>query len=187
MVRRLVLGPLSRLSKPREVDLSAHSSAVVMSLPDAASSPRVVAFLNRCPHVGTPLNMSDGFMDRTQQFLLCETHGALFQPTDGLCVQGPCVGKHLTPIPVLVEAAPASADRDDPLVVLLVDEQALAPKTTCLKSKASGAVRAGAETSLTMPMMRGAASADDAVPVRSAIDDEFDSILRSLDARRPTR
>lgn len=155
-----------------------------MLLRDAASSPRVVAYLNRCPHVGTPLNLfPDAFLDpTTQQFLHCATHGALFLPTDGLCVHGPCVGKHLTPIPALVEAAPASAaDPDDPFVVLLVDERALAaaPKTTRLKSKPSDAALAGA------------ASADDAKPVRlptrSAIDDEFDAILRSLDARRPTR
>lgn len=177
-VRRLVVGRLSSLAKPREVELSAHSSAVVMSLHAGG----VVAFLNRCPHVGTPLNMlPDQFMDRSATYLHCATHGALFQPTDGLCVQGPCAGKHLTPMSAVIEAAPAVAD---PLVVLLVDERALA-------TAPKGAARACASDTSQPPTTRRAARANVATPMqlptRSAIDDEFESVLRSLDARRPVR
>jgi nitrite reductase/ring-hydroxylating ferredoxin subunit len=32
--------------------------------------------------------------------LLCHSHGALYRPTDGLCVLGPCYGQRLFPLDV---------------------------------------------------------------------------------------
>ncbi len=56
----------------------------------------VGVFLNFCPHAGTPLNMfNEKFMDLRGKYLLCRTHGAMFDPKDGKCVQGPCKGKYL--------------------------------------------------------------------------------------------
>lgn len=57
---------------------------------------RVHAFLNRCPHLGIPLNWEDdSFMDSDGSLLRCATHGALFEPDSGLCVLGPCRGEQL--------------------------------------------------------------------------------------------
>ena len=62
------------------------------------------AYRNTCPHVGSPLDwVPDRFFDVTGQYLLCGTHGALFRPADGVCVSGPCVGKHLTAIAIAIE------------------------------------------------------------------------------------
>ena len=59
------------------------------------------AYVNSCPHIGTPLDwLPDRFFDRDGRHLLCGTHGALFRPEDGLCVRGPCVGQRLEPAPV---------------------------------------------------------------------------------------
>ncbi len=56
----------------------------------------VHAYLNRCPHLGVPLNWEDDrFMDSDGSLLRCATHGALFEPESGLCILGPCRGKHL--------------------------------------------------------------------------------------------
>ena len=61
-----------------------------------ARSGRVFAYLNRCPHLGVPLNwQKDDFMDNDQVFLRCATHGALFEPDTGMCIQGPCRGESL--------------------------------------------------------------------------------------------
>lgn len=61
------------------------------------------AYVNRCPHVGTPLDWSDdAFMDRSGRHLMCATHGALFRPEDGVCVAGPCQGDRLEPFPIAV-------------------------------------------------------------------------------------
>jgi naringenin degradation protein FdeD len=57
------------------------------------------AYINACPHVGTPLDgLPDRFFDRERRLLLCGTHGARFRPEDGVCVAGPCVGKGLRPL-----------------------------------------------------------------------------------------
>jgi len=60
-------------------------------------------YVDRCPHVGTPLAWSpDEYMDRERTFLLCSTHGALFRVNDGVCVAGPCQGDRLEPFPIAV-------------------------------------------------------------------------------------
>jgi nitrite reductase/ring-hydroxylating ferredoxin subunit len=61
----------------------------------------VRAFVNRCPHAGTELDWNPGeFFDETQLYLMCATHGALFEPGTGRCVAGPCRGASLEPLEV---------------------------------------------------------------------------------------
>jgi nitrite reductase/ring-hydroxylating ferredoxin subunit len=61
----------------------------------------VRAYVNSCPHVGLPLNLSgDNFFDLDGKLLLCQMHGALFRPEDGVCVSGPCEGDALKSLPV---------------------------------------------------------------------------------------
>jgi nitrite reductase/ring-hydroxylating ferredoxin subunit len=55
---------------------------------------------NSCPHLGVPMNMEpDRFLDVEKNFIICSTHGALFEIETGDCVHGPCLGKKLTPVP----------------------------------------------------------------------------------------
>jgi nitrite reductase/ring-hydroxylating ferredoxin subunit len=57
------------------------------------------AYENHCPHTGITLNwLPDQFLDMTEHRIQCATHGALFRINDGLCVWGPCAGKHLRPL-----------------------------------------------------------------------------------------
>lgn len=71
----------------------------------------VAAFLNRCPHLGVPLNwQDDDFMDSEQAFLRCATHGALFEPDTGLCVLGPCRGEALWSLDSRVEEGEIHVD-----------------------------------------------------------------------------
>ncbi|WP_374765116.1 Rieske (2Fe-2S) protein [Yunchengibacter salinarum] len=58
-------------------------------------------FENRCPHVGTPLNLfGERFLNSDGTALICRTHGALFDPLSGRCVQGPCKGDFLREVAV---------------------------------------------------------------------------------------
>jgi nitrite reductase/ring-hydroxylating ferredoxin subunit len=62
------------------------------------------AYVNSCPHVGTPLDwVKDKFFAPDDRHLICATHGALFRPEDGLCVAGPCEGDSLVSAPIAVE------------------------------------------------------------------------------------
>ena len=65
---------------------------------------QVIAYRNRCPHRGTPLDLRpDDFLTRDGAHIVCATHGALFRPEDGFCVAGPCAGDRLEPIAARVE------------------------------------------------------------------------------------
>jgi nitrite reductase/ring-hydroxylating ferredoxin subunit len=61
----------------------------------------VRGYVNRCPHTGTELDWQPGeFFDSAGLYLVCSTHGAIFEPKTGLCVAGPCRGASLEPLAV---------------------------------------------------------------------------------------
>ena len=61
----------------------------------------VRAYVNRCPHRGTPLDwVPDQLLDEAGRDLVCATHGARFRVEDGVCIAGPCVGDQLVPVPL---------------------------------------------------------------------------------------
>jgi nitrite reductase/ring-hydroxylating ferredoxin subunit len=54
---------------------------------------RTFAYLNRCAHVAMELDWQPGaFFDFDAEYLLCATHGALYDPVTGGCVGGACLG-----------------------------------------------------------------------------------------------
>jgi nitrite reductase/ring-hydroxylating ferredoxin subunit len=62
------------------------------------------AYLNACPHQGTPLEtFPDRFLNEDGSLLICSTHGARFRVEDGFCVSGPCAGKRLQPVALTVD------------------------------------------------------------------------------------
>jgi nitrite reductase/ring-hydroxylating ferredoxin subunit len=74
----------------------------------------VKAYLNRCPHLGVPLNWDDDrFMDSEGSLLRCATHGALFEPDSGLCILGPCRGESLWQLDCRVIAACIEIDETE--------------------------------------------------------------------------
>jgi nitrite reductase/ring-hydroxylating ferredoxin subunit len=62
------------------------------------------AYVNSCPHLGTPLNfLEHRFLSADRTRLQCATHGAQFEPETGLCVHGPCLGARLNPVPITID------------------------------------------------------------------------------------
>ena len=62
------------------------------------------AYVNRCRHMTTPLDfIRDEFLSEDRRYLMCYTHGALYEPHTGLCIAGPCKGESLFPLPLLVD------------------------------------------------------------------------------------
>jgi nitrite reductase/ring-hydroxylating ferredoxin subunit len=71
-------------------------------LRDLLGSPR--AYLNRCQHLPVPLGFGGGeLMSWDGQALECKTHGALYRLDDGMCFDGPCEGRALLAIELLLE------------------------------------------------------------------------------------
>ena len=65
----------------------------------------VRAYVNRCPHRALSLNLvPDTFLSADRLVIVCCMHGAIFEKSSGLCVAGPCVGRALAQIPVVVVA-----------------------------------------------------------------------------------
>jgi len=65
---------------------------------------RVYAYVNSCPHLGTPLEMVEDQFLNEDGYILCTTHGALFEPRNGACIAGPCMGEYLSRAQIAVEA-----------------------------------------------------------------------------------
>jgi nitrite reductase/ring-hydroxylating ferredoxin subunit len=59
------------------------------------------AFLNQCGHVPVELDWLEGeFFDDSRLYLICSTHGALYDPESGRCISGRCAGRGLIPLRV---------------------------------------------------------------------------------------
>ena len=51
------------------------------------------AYLNRCAHVAMEMDWQpDRFFDDSGRWLICASHGAIYEPTTGACRGGPCRG-----------------------------------------------------------------------------------------------
>lgn len=93
---------LQKICKLNDIDdgyargFDVMSKQQLMSIICVRQGQQVFAYKNSCPHTGVNLEwIADQFLDDTQQYLVCSTHGALFQVEDGLCVSGPCHGESL--------------------------------------------------------------------------------------------
>ena len=63
---------------------------------------RAHAYLNRCAHVPMELDWNPGeFFESSGLYLMCATHGALYEPHTGRCAGGPCRGGRLRKIEVV--------------------------------------------------------------------------------------
>ena len=59
------------------------------------------AFVNQCRHVPMTMDwVENQFLTADKCFVQCATHGALFEPATGLCVEGPPAGKALIRVPL---------------------------------------------------------------------------------------
>jgi nitrite reductase/ring-hydroxylating ferredoxin subunit len=62
---------------------------------------RVFAYLNRCGHLPVEMDWQPGeFYDLSRLYLICSTHGALYDPATGACISGRCEGRGLIRLPV---------------------------------------------------------------------------------------
>lgn len=60
---------------------------------------QIFIYINRCPHLHTPLNWEPNrFLNNSGDLIQCSTHGALFDIESGECLQGPCLGQSLQAI-----------------------------------------------------------------------------------------
>jgi len=64
---------------------------------------QVFAYVNRCPHNNVNLDWeTNQFFEPGTKNIVCGKHGSLFELASGRCIDGPCLGKDLEPVPVCV-------------------------------------------------------------------------------------
>jgi nitrite reductase/ring-hydroxylating ferredoxin subunit len=64
---------------------------------------QVFGYVNKCPHDGVNLDWErNQFMDPNGIRLMCGKHGSLFELGTGVCLDGPCKGRSLTPVALVV-------------------------------------------------------------------------------------
>lgn len=64
----------------------------------------VYAYQNYCVHAGHPLNWQpDDFLTADGKQIICASHGAIYDIASGECVAGPCPGKKLRAVEVVVK------------------------------------------------------------------------------------
>jgi nitrite reductase/ring-hydroxylating ferredoxin subunit len=65
---------------------------------------RYFGYENACPHEGTRLDTAPGeFMDEEGNFIACGKHKAMFDLDSGHCFIGPCQGKALSALTLILD------------------------------------------------------------------------------------
>ena len=60
---------------------------------------RVYGYLNVCPHAAQPLNWKpNAFLTKAGDRIMCSVHGSVFAIETGMCIEGACPGRSLTPL-----------------------------------------------------------------------------------------
>ena len=106
MVRAKPICKLDDIPDGGEAGITAKINGKKVALIALRSGDRVTLYINSCPHIGSPLDLAPGkFLDVDGKYILCSTHGALFEPDTGLCIHGPCIEQSLEAVGCRVENA----------------------------------------------------------------------------------
>jgi len=63
---------------------------------------QIWTYVNFCPHFSLPLNYEPQTFVTLDGLIMCAHHTAFFNFNDGKCVDGPCIGDGLIPLPSFV-------------------------------------------------------------------------------------
>lgn len=99
MTKRLCA--LADLADPGSLAVNMEQSGLPWDLCVVRKNDQVFAYINHCPHAGSPLDWVPGeFLSVDKAHIQCATHHALFEIESGKCVNGPCVGDRLKPVDI---------------------------------------------------------------------------------------
>lgn len=91
MIEPVFLCPADELAEGRYREFQVEQDGQPAWLIATRHEGRPRAWLNICPHQGRPLNFApDRFLTDDANRLVCAHHGAVFEPSGGVCVSGPC-------------------------------------------------------------------------------------------------
>jgi len=95
-MRHELVFELDEIAEPGARSFSVNTAAGTQEGFIIRYADQIRVYLNSCPHTGVSLNWADDqFFDVSHKFIQCSMHGALFEPLNGRCVWGPCLGESL--------------------------------------------------------------------------------------------
>ncbi len=99
-----VLGPADAITETQSGVFTFGLDVVQFEMFVLCHHGKLVAYVNHCPHVQSPLDWKPGeFLNKDRTYILCTMHGAEFEIATGRCVDGPCRGEYLTRVPIEVQ------------------------------------------------------------------------------------
>jgi nitrite reductase/ring-hydroxylating ferredoxin subunit len=117
--KRKLIGSASELAHGTSKKFTLHRGSREFEALLVNYQGNLFAYVNRCPHTGITLDwVSNQFFSVDNRYLMCATHGAVFEPPTGECVWGPCFGLSLQSVPIEIENGlvyarlPGATDKD---------------------------------------------------------------------------
>lgn len=95
------LAKIKDISEGQWYEFNLQTEGGLFSLMLKQKGKTYIGFKNNCPHQGRRMNYSLGkFLTTQEGNIVCPAHGAVFNPDDGLCINGPCLGQSLEPVQI---------------------------------------------------------------------------------------
>ncbi len=103
--RRIPICAGDALAEGHHLGIEVHYDDAVQAVVLFRYQGRVYAYLNRCVHMGRPLDAEAGsIFDDAGQYLRCSVHGLIYDPVTGECGSTLCAGERLQPVRLIEEA-----------------------------------------------------------------------------------
>ncbi len=98
-----MLARLDQLPDPGAIVVYAGDGEARVSLILTRRGATIACFRNRCTHANYPLQRADGrIVVQEGRFLVCAAHGASYTLEQGACAGGPCNGRALERVAVVL-------------------------------------------------------------------------------------
>jgi nitrite reductase/ring-hydroxylating ferredoxin subunit len=97
---KIKIARLEELRKKRSVKFKFRRDGISRDGFAAWFDGQVIVYENVCRHLPLTIDYGDNqFFTDDGKTIICKTHGAVYEPLTGLCVEGPCKGASLFPVP----------------------------------------------------------------------------------------
>jgi nitrite reductase/ring-hydroxylating ferredoxin subunit len=102
--RLIFVGEFEDLSDPGSHGFSVEHDGQTVEGFIVKNDNNFFAYRNSCPHTGAPLDwVEHQFLDADEALIQCAVHDARFLIDSGECISGPCHGKSLQGLPIVVQ------------------------------------------------------------------------------------
>ena len=101
MATRQRIATLQELQQKQTIKFSYRQEGIQREAFLVFINGEVRCYENVCRHIPISLDFGDGrFLNPAGTHVICQTHGATYDPLSGECVAGPCVGAFLKKLPI---------------------------------------------------------------------------------------